>query len=98
MNVTLTPELEEFIENKISTGRYQSPTEVIAAGLKPLDEKEGKPSFMVSSIEELHQKLDDSLASLERGEYGTLTADELIASAREKKKALATCPSPTISE
>ena len=85
MNVTLTPELERIIAEKVSTGRYVSATDVIRAGLKLLEEQDRpKPSFMVSTVEELHEKLDEGIAALERGEYGTLSADELIAQAREK--------------
>jgi antitoxin ParD1/3/4 len=85
MNVTLTPELERIIEEKVSTGRYQSATDVIRAGLKLLEEQDRpKPSFMVSSIEELHEKLDEGIESLRRGEYGTRTAEEIITEAREQ--------------
>ncbi len=69
MNVSLTPELEQFIEKEVETGMYQSASEVIRAGLRLLKaEKEPKPRFMVSSREELEDKLLVGTRQLERGE------------------------------
>jgi putative addiction module CopG family antidote len=43
MEVSLTPELERFIEDQVRSGRFSSPAEVLEAGLarlmiEPLDE------------------------------------------------------------
>jgi antitoxin ParD1/3/4 len=38
MNVSLTPELEQLIEQKLKTGMYSSASEVIRAGLRLLQE------------------------------------------------------------
>ena len=40
MNVTLNPELEKFVEYKVKSGLYQSPSEVVNEGLRLLWEKE----------------------------------------------------------
>ena len=37
--VSLTPHLEEFIQNKVKTGRYSSPSEVIREAVRLLEEK-----------------------------------------------------------
>lgn len=36
MEITLTPDLEQFIQDAIATGRYQTASEVICAGLRLL--------------------------------------------------------------
>jgi len=83
MNVSLTPELEKFIAGKVATGRYQTASEVAREGLRLLEERDQiKPSFMISSSEELQQKLQEGLRSLERGEFSTSTAEDIIASGR----------------
>ena len=39
-NVSLTPELEAFIDNTVASGRYRSASEVVRAALRLLDEHE----------------------------------------------------------
>ena len=39
-NVSLTPELEAFIDERVATGRYRSASEVVRAGLRLLVEDE----------------------------------------------------------
>ena len=36
MNVSLTPELEKFVEEKVKTGMYQTASEVVREGLRLL--------------------------------------------------------------
>jgi antitoxin ParD1/3/4 len=38
MNVSLTPELEKFIHDKVATGRYQTASEVVREALRALDD------------------------------------------------------------
>ncbi|WP_446354850.1 type II toxin-antitoxin system ParD family antitoxin, partial [Coleofasciculus sp. A1-SPW-01] len=40
MNISLTPELEQFIDSTVKKGRYSSPSEVIQAALRLLEERE----------------------------------------------------------
>lgn len=89
MNVSLTQELEEFIEKEVKTGMYQSASEVIRAGLRLLkDEKIPKPRFMVSSMEELEEKLLVGIRQLDRGEGlpGEVAAKQLRERAKTRRK------------
>ena len=89
MNVNLTPELEEFIEKEVQAGLYPSASEVIRAGLRLLkDEKAPKPRFMVSSTEELEEKLLAGLRQLDRGQGipGEAVARELRERAEARRK------------
>ncbi|MCC3444427.1 MAG: type II toxin-antitoxin system ParD family antitoxin, partial [Microcoleus sp. PH2017_03_ELD_O_A] len=40
MNISLTPELEQFVQSTVKNGRYSSASEVILAGLRLLKERE----------------------------------------------------------
>jgi antitoxin ParD1/3/4 len=39
-NVSLTPQLEAFIDGRVATGRYRSASEVVRAALRLLDQAE----------------------------------------------------------
>lgn len=45
MNVSLTPELEELINQKVRSGLYNSASEVIREGLRLLGASEAFPCF-----------------------------------------------------
>lgn len=40
LNVSLTPELERFITARVASGRYQTASEVVRAGLRLLEQSE----------------------------------------------------------
>ena len=65
MNVSLTPELEEFVSAKVGTGRYNSASEVVREALRLLEEHD---QMRASQLAEFNQELGRRLASLDRGE------------------------------
>ena len=78
MNISITPELENLVQQEVKTGLYQSASEVIRAALRSLKEdKERKPRFMVSTKEELQEKLLEGIEQLDRGEG--IPADQVFA-------------------
>ena len=90
MNISITPELEKFVNEEVKTGLYQSASEVIRAGLRRLKEdKERKPRFMVSSMAELEDKLLEGIAELDRGEgiSGGKVFAELKAHSAKRRRA-----------
>jgi antitoxin ParD1/3/4 len=51
-SVSLGNHFEAFVENSISTGRFQNASEVIRAGLRLLEEEEAKIVALRSAIQE----------------------------------------------
>jgi antitoxin ParD1/3/4 len=69
MNVSLTPELEKFVEKEVKGGLYQTASEVIRAGLRRLKEdQEARLAKPPRTLDELEAKLLQSVNRLERGE------------------------------
>lgn len=65
MNVSLTPELENFVQTKVVSGRYTSASEVVREALRLL---EGQDQMRAAQLEEFRSGTDRRLASLDRGE------------------------------
>jgi antitoxin ParD1/3/4 len=65
MNVSLTPELENFVNAKVSTGRYNSTSEVVREALRLLEEHD---RARASQLSEFNVELGRRLTSLDRGE------------------------------
>jgi len=68
MNVSLGQKWEEFVDKKVSSGDFQTASEVLREGLRLLEERDLLKRISVSSMAELKQKLMEGVASLERGE------------------------------
>ena len=65
MHVVLTPELESFVRMQIQSGGYDSVDQVVEAALGLLQERQVDRN---NSLFEFRKVVDDTLASLERGE------------------------------
>lgn len=65
MNVSLTPELERFVQDKVQTGRYNSASEVVREALRVLHERE---QLRELQIQEFRKRIAEGAASLDRGE------------------------------
>jgi antitoxin ParD1/3/4 len=66
MNVSLTPELEEFVATKVQSGRYNSASEVVREALRLLEEHEQARAAQIAAF---NQELSQRLNSLDRGEH-----------------------------
>lgn len=66
MTVTLTPELETFVNEKVNSGAYNSPDEMIERGLLRLKEDDIMQSV---DLDEVRRSVQASRDSYARGEY-----------------------------
>ena len=65
MDITLQPELEQFIREKITSGQYESANEAINAGLKLLMERE---LIYQGRFDQLRQEIMVGVEASQRGE------------------------------
>ena len=66
MNVSLTPELEKFVANKVDSGRYTSASEVVREALRLLEQKDRDRDVQLAAF---NRELAQRLAALDRGEH-----------------------------
>ncbi|MGH7940283.1 MAG: type II toxin-antitoxin system ParD family antitoxin, partial [Limisphaerales bacterium] len=85
MNVSLTPELEKFVEKEVTGGLYQTASEVIRAGLRRLKEdQDARMPKAPATMEELEAQLLQSVERLDRGEG--VDGEEVFRRLRKKIK------------
>jgi antitoxin ParD1/3/4 len=65
MNVSLTPELEAFVQSRVATGRYQTASEVVREGLRLLEQRERDREDI---LEEIRAKISRGTEQADRGE------------------------------
>ncbi len=65
MSISLKPEQEQFIREKLQTGKYQTVDEVITEAFRLLEERD---QHYQEWLEETSVKIDEGIASLDRGE------------------------------
>lgn len=80
MNVSLTPELEQYIQEKVSTGMYYSASEVVREGLRLLKERE---QLQQIRLRELRQ---DIQAGIDSEETTPLDTQAIKAKARQHRQ------------
>jgi antitoxin ParD1/3/4 len=62
MNVSLTPELEKLVDQKVSSGLYQTASEVVREGLRLLKKRD-------DDLEHLRRDVREGFEAIDRGEY-----------------------------
>ena len=77
MNITLTPEQEKFIAERMSRGDYSSPEKIVEEGLKLVQAKEEYQGRLV----ELRREIQIGVDQINRGEVldGREVMDRLLA-------------------
>jgi antitoxin ParD1/3/4 len=86
MDVTLTPELERFVEEKVKAGNYQTPSDVVRDGLQMLKDKEENRS----AFEAVKNEIAIGIGEADRGELEDVDeglAERVRTSGRKKLEA-----------
>lgn len=65
LNVSLSPELDDFVATRVASGRYLTASEVVRDGLRLLEERE---RLREETLTRVRQKVEEGFASLDRGE------------------------------
>jgi len=79
MNVSLTPRLEGYVKQKVSSGLYNSASEVIREGLRLLEERD---SLKQVKLQALKKELNAGIESLDAGKGRPFDKDAIKAKGR----------------
>lgn len=85
MTISLSPELEKLINDKVQSGKYASASEVIRVSLQLLDEQEKRDAERIAKLKGL---LQEGIEAADRGELidGETVFQELQARNRQRRE------------
>jgi putative addiction module CopG family antidote len=81
MDVMLKPELERFVAEKMRTGQYSGPSEVVNAALEALKDQE---EFTPEQEVYLQREVKRGIEQLDQGQYTDFSAETIIAQERRR--------------
>ena len=73
VNISLTPELDAFLQSRVKSGRYQTTSEVVREAIRLLERQERERE---DGFQRLKAKLERASAQAERGEL--IDGDEVF--------------------
>jgi len=79
MNVSLTPELEGIVEQKVKSGMYNSASEVVREGLRLLHQRD---EAREAKLNALRAEIQKGIDSLEAGRF--MDGEEAMAEIKER--------------
>jgi antitoxin ParD1/3/4 len=80
MSISLSPEIERLIEEKVESGEYDSADEVVRDALRALSAAEQDHA---NRLEALRAKIQEGIDDLENGRHSPL--EEVVARLRERR-------------
>lgn len=86
MNVSLTPELETFIQKKVASGMYSSASELVREALRLIDERD---AFREKRMEAMDAFIQEGLDDADQGKFVdpdefSVELDQIIADAERE--------------
>jgi len=82
MNVSLTPQLEIFIKQKLAKGMYNSVSEVVREALRLLEERD---TLQAMRLEALRKDINQGIESLDNGEGKPMNMEVIKARGRKSR-------------
>lgn len=88
VNVSITPELDAFLQGRVNSGRYQTTSEVVREALRLLERHEMERD---QALQHLKAKLEQGAEESERGELldGASVFEELRDMIEERRRSRA---------
>jgi len=81
MNVSLSRQLQGFIEKKVRTGRYQTASEVVREGLRLIEDRDTQRALQ---LRRLRAEIQVGLDQIEKGHVAPLDVNKIKAEGRKR--------------
>jgi len=81
MNVSLSRQLQGFIEKKVRTGRYQTASEVVREGLRLIEDRDTQRALQ---LRRLREEIQVGLDQIEKGQVAPLDVEKIKAGGRKR--------------
>lgn len=81
MNVSLSQQLQGFIEKKVRTGKYQTASEVVREGLRLLEDRDIRRDLQ---LRRLREEIQVGLDQIEKGQVGSLDIKKIKTEGRKQ--------------
>jgi len=81
MNVSLTPELEQLVSDKVKSGLYNSASEVVREALRLLKEQDALKAYR---LEELRREIAVGIEQANRGDVAPLNREAIKTEGRKR--------------
>ena len=81
MNVSLSRQLQVFIERKVRSGKYQTASEVVREGLRLLEDRDTQRDLQ---LRRLREEIWVGLGQIERRQVGPLDVRKIKAEGRKR--------------
>ena len=85
MNVSLTPELEKLVQEKVESGRYTSASEVVREALRLMEKRDQRLAEREQALQAFQAEMDRRIAEADAG--GWIDGEEAFARLRAKSEA-----------
>ena len=82
LNVSLTPEFADFIEDAVTSGSYVSASEVVRDALRLMRQEQESEA---AKLAVLRKAIDAGLEQSERGEFSALSVSDIFSRAVREK-------------
>jgi antitoxin ParD1/3/4 len=83
MNVSLKPDVQRYVEEKVKTGQYASPEEAVNNLLQQSRQRE---ELTADDIEELRREIDVGINEADHGQFADFDAEDVIAQRHAARK------------
>jgi antitoxin ParD1/3/4 len=83
MNVSLKPDVQKYVEEKVKTGQYASPEEAVNNLLQQSRQRE---ELTADDIEELRREIDVGINEANHGQFADFDAEDVIAQRHAGRK------------
>lgn len=82
MNISLTPRLEKFVNDRVKSGQYASASEVVRDALRLLEDEQKLRDW---KLEELRKEVQKGLEDYKNGRFKTFETGQQVADYIKKK-------------